>query len=95
MFAIISLALSIAAGWAGFGGARRFVRRRLRYVDAVQKGGTALIAGIGAAVVAAPIVWLLPLVSAATAVVFGVSVGLGVRAGAADVRRGYLISSGD
>ena len=90
----ISLALTFAAAWIGFGGARRFVRDRLRYVDAAHKSGTALVAGFIAAMVAAPVAWLVQLVTGATAVVFGVSVALGVRAGAADIKRGYLVSSG-
>lgn len=91
----ISLALTFAAGWIGYGGARRFVRDRLRYVDAAHKSGTALAAGLVATMVAAPVAWLLPLVTGATAIVFGVSVALGVRAGASDIKRGYLVSSGN
>jgi hypothetical protein len=91
----ISLALTFTTGWIGYGGARRFVRDRLRYVDAAHKTGTALLAGFVAAMVAAPVVWLLPIVTGATAIVFGVSVALGVRAGASDITRGYHVSSGN
>jgi hypothetical protein len=54
-----------------------------------------------AALVAAPVVGLMhiiplvgSLVSGGTALVFGLSVGFGVRSGAQDVKRGYVITSG-
>jgi hypothetical protein len=91
----LSLAITLVAGYMGYGTARRFVRDRLRYVDSAQSPGAPLIAGIIAMMVVAPIAWLLPLVTAGTAITFGVFVALGVRAGAADVKRGYLVSSGN
>lgn len=94
MFGFIALVVTLAASWVGFGGARRFVRDRLRYVDAAMSPGAPIMAGVVAALVAAPIVWLLPIITGVTAIVFGVSVALGVRAGANDVKRGYLVSSG-
>ena len=94
MFWWISLVLTLAASWIGYGAARRFVRERLRYVESALSPAAPLLAAVGAMVIAAPVVWLLPLVTAATALAFGVSVGLGVRAGASDVKRGYLVSSG-
>lgn len=95
MFWWISLVLTLAASWIGYGAARRFVRERLRYVESALSPAAPLLAAVGAMVIAAPVVWLLPLVTAATALAFGVSVGLGVRAGASDVKRGYLVSSGN
>lgn len=93
MFWYISMAITFVSAWFGYATARRFVRDRLRYVEAAQRPGAPMIAAIVAMFVAAPVAWLLPLVSAFTAIVFGVSVGLGVRAGAVDVKRGYLVSS--
>ena len=90
----ISLVLTLGASWIGYGAARRFVRERLRYVESALSPGAPVFAADGAAVVAAPIVWLLPLLTGMTAIAFGLSVGFGVRAGAADVKRGYLVSSG-
>ena len=90
----LQLSIALFAGWMGYGTARRFVRERLRYVDAAQSAGAPLIAGVIAAMVAAPIAYFLPLLTGLTAIMFGASVGLGVRAGAADVKRGYLVSSG-
>lgn len=90
---MLSLAILLLAAWLGFGTARRFVRDRLRYVDAALKPSSPVVAGVVSAVVAAPAA-LLPLVSAGTVIAFGVAVGLGVRAGASDVKRGYLVASG-
>ena len=90
----LSLVITFAASWMGYGTARRFVRERLRYVDAAQSPGAPLIAGVLAVIVAAPVAYFLPLVTGLTAVFFGASVALGVRAGATDVKRGYLVSSG-
>lgn len=83
------LGLIVAGGSAavGYVKSRRFVRERLRFVDAAQTAHAPWIAGAAAAAVAAPIVWLLPVVSAGTAIVFGVGVGTGVAAGARDIRR--------
>lgn len=94
MFGFIALVIAVAAAWIGYGGARRFVRDRLRYVDDALKPGFPVKAGLIAALVAAPVAWLLPLVTAGTVLAFAVSVGLGVRAGASDIKRGYLVSSG-
>ena len=64
-----------------------FVARWLRYVDAVRSPIAPVIAGVGAALIAAPIVWLIPIVGVGTAIAFGLSVGMGVAAGNKDVRQ--------
>ena len=87
MFGLLAFALSTAAVIIGFTQAKDFVSRRLRYVDAARSPLAPLVAGIGAALVAAPIVWLLPFVTGVSAVAFGISVGLGVAAGNKEVRR--------
>lgn len=94
MLTLLSLAISLGAVWFGYGTARRFVRDRLRYVDGALTSGAAIVAGVGAAVVAWPVAWLLPLVSGGTALAFGIAVGLGTRAGASDVKHGYRLSDG-
>ena len=66
---------------------RGWVRRRLRFVDAVQNPLAPILAGTAAAIVAAPVVWLLPWVGLGTALLFGGGVGLGVLHGAKDIRR--------
>ena len=79
MFELISLAAAAGAGIAGYVGSRDFTQRKLRFVDAAHRPGAALIAGAVAALVAAPVVWVLPLVGAGTAIVLGAGVALGVK----------------
>jgi hypothetical protein len=86
MFELIGLFATGAAGIGGFAATRSFVRERLRYVDLVQKRRAALLAGGAATLVAAPVVAILPLVGAGTALLFGAGVGYGVYKGARDVR---------
>jgi hypothetical protein len=74
------LAVSAAALIGGFAVTRDFVRRRLRYVDAVQRPSAPLIAGAAAAVVMLPVT-LLPIVTIGTAVAFGIGVAGGVASG--------------
>ena len=87
MFALLAFALSTAAVIIGFTQAKDFVSRRLRYVDAARSSLAPVVAGIGAGLVALPIVWMLPFVGVGTAVAFGLSVAMGVAAGNKDVRR--------
>ncbi len=63
------------------------MRKKLRFVDVVQKPVAPVIAGAAAAIVASPVVWLLPIIGAGTATLFGVGVGTGVHHGARDARR--------
>jgi len=94
MLGLLSLAITLGAAWFGYGTARRFVRERLRYVEGALSAGAAVVAALGAAIIAWPVVWLLPLVGGGTALAFGISVGLGARAGASDVKRDYHITDG-
>ena len=77
---MIGLIVTAAALVGGFVVARDFVRRRLRYVDAVNKPSAPLIAGAAVAVVALPVA-LLPIVTVGTAVALGVGVAGGVASG--------------
>lgn len=90
MFGLIGLAVTVAAVAFGYLQTRAFVRRRLAYVDAVQRGGAPVIAAVGAALLAMPVVALLPLVGGGTAVLFGVAVGAGVSSGVKDTRQRRL-----
>lgn len=83
----LGLGVTFAVTVLGYLQARRFVRQRLRFVDAVQKPAAPLIAGGVAALAAVPVAWLLPAVGLGSALVFGLGVGLGTRHGATDVRR--------
>jgi hypothetical protein len=80
---MLGLLIGAAALGGGFVGARNFVRRRLRYVDAIQKPVAPLIAGVAAAVVALPVA-ALPLVTMWTAAAFGAGVAGGVASGRRD-----------
>jgi hypothetical protein len=84
---VLPLAASTAAAVFGYSRARRFVSERLRYVDSVNHPATPVLAAVGAAVVATPIVAILPIVGMGTALAFGISVGLGVAAGRGEIRR--------
>jgi hypothetical protein len=74
------LVITGAALVGGFAVTRDFVRRRLRFVDAVQRPAAPWIAGAAAAVVALPAT-LLPIVTVGTAVAFGIGVAGGVASG--------------
>jgi hypothetical protein len=90
MFELIGLVVAVGAAGAGYLRSRSFVAYRLRYVDAVQTPVAPLIAGAAAAVIAAPVVWVLPIIGSGTALLFGVAVGAGTRAGVRRIRRTLL-----
>ena len=84
---MLLMLLTIATGVAGYVIARNFVRNRLRFVDAIHSPWAPVSAAILAFLFAWPLA-LLPLVSVAPAVVFGIGVGLGTATGARLVRQG-------
>lgn len=84
---LTGLAITIAATLFGYWQARQFTQHKLQFVDAVHRSTTPILAGIGAVAIAAPIVWLLPLVGVGTAILFGSGVAMGVAAGARDIRK--------
>ena len=70
-------------------GARRFVRRRLRYVRFVDRpGGVGLVAGLATLLLALPLAAALPAVGTGTALLVGLGVGSGAGLGARDTRGG-------
>lgn len=87
MLGLIALTMTVAVTMVGYLQARDFVVRRLTYVDAVHRPGAGLLAGLGAAAMAAPIAWIVPLIGTGTAILFGAGVGMGVRHGARMLRR--------
>jgi hypothetical protein len=78
--------VTLAAGLVGYLLARRFVSRRLRFVDAVQSRFAPLVAALTATIVTWPLT-LLPAITLTTALVFGIGTGLGTASGARLVRR--------
>jgi hypothetical protein len=86
---MLQILITLTAGAIGFILTRNFVRRRLRFVDAVQSPVAPLIVGVVAALIAWPAV-LLPLVTVTTAVFFGIGAALGTASGARTLRNGDL-----
>jgi hypothetical protein len=86
MFELLALAVTGTAAVIGYWKTRDFVHTRLRYVDSVQRPAAPLLAGAAAAVVALPVVAVVPLIGAGTALLFGTAVGLGTRAGVTRIR---------
>lgn len=87
MFGFITLIIAAAAALVGYTQARAFVSERLRYVDAAQSGIAPVIAGFGAALIGGAVAGLLPFIGGGTALLFGVSVGMGVASGQKSIRR--------
>lgn len=87
MFMFIRIGIAIAVAIVGYLQAKGFVQTKLRFVDAAQHFAAPLIAAVVAMLVAAPVVWLLPLVGKGTAILFGLGVGAGVSSGAKDIRK--------
>lgn len=95
MFLMISLIIALAVAFFGYSTARRFVRDRLRFVEAAQRGSAPFIAGGGALLLGAIVALLVPGIGTGTAITFALAIGGGVAAGARDVRTGrHLISDG-
>ena len=87
---LASLVGFLIAGTAtavGYWQARQFTQNKLRYVEGVHKAFIPVAVGAVAALIATPVVWLLPLVGGGTALLFGGGVAMGVAAGARDIRK--------
>jgi hypothetical protein len=82
---MLPLLITAAVGAIGFILARNFVRRRLRFVDAVHSPVAPLVAGLVAALVASPAT-LLPFITITTAIVFGIGTAIGTASGARAIR---------
>jgi hypothetical protein len=81
--------VALAAGFAGYLFTRRFVSRRLRFVDAVQSRYAPLVAAVFGALAILPLT-VLPFVTFTTAMIFGLGTGFGTASGARRVRRADL-----
>jgi hypothetical protein len=84
---LVGLGITGVAAVGGYYQARKFVRERLRFVDSAHSPNAKWVAGGIALLAAAPVVWLLPFVGAPSAVIFGISVGMGVAKGSRDTKR--------
>jgi len=94
MLDLLAFAATLAAAAFGYMTARRFVRDKLKFVDAAQTIKAPILAGLVAWAIAVPLTWVLPLVGGGTALAFGLSVALGVRSGAKDIRIDRRITAG-
>lgn len=90
MLELIAMGGTVLVTLAGYLKTRHFVRDRLRFVNAAQQPAAPVVAGSVAALAAGPVVWLLPLIGAPTALLFGIAVGWGAHHGQRDVRRHQL-----
>ena len=81
---MLELLIAGAAGIYGHLRSRKFVGQRLRYTTIVEKPALGLWAGVGATVLAAPIVAVLPIVGVGTAIAIGAGIGTGVALGVKD-----------
>jgi hypothetical protein len=86
MFELIAAGIAGVAGVIGHMKSRSFVGQRLRYTNIVETPALGLWAGVGATILAAPVVALLPIVGAGTAIVIGAGVGTGVALGVKDTK---------
>ena len=88
MLGLISLAVAGTGAIVGHVKSKDWVRRKLRYTNVVEKPGLGLMAGAATAIAAAPVVAILPIVGAGTALAIGAGVGTGVALGAREARDG-------
>ena len=84
IFGLLSLGAAAGAGIAGYVGSKDFAQKKLRFVDAAHNPAVPWIAGGVVALVAAPVVWILPIVGAGTALALGAGVALGVKSAQRD-----------
>lgn len=91
VIAILALTVTVGSGILAFGFARGFVRRRLRFVDAIRSPVAPVLAAVGSAILVMPLT-MLPLIGAVvtgvTAAVVGLGAGLGTRSGIKALQRG-------
>jgi hypothetical protein len=91
MLELLMFGVAVGGIGGGYVKVRKFVRERLRYVDGLHGRGAPWLAGVGAVLLATPLVWVLPVLGAGTALLFGAGVGLAVAHGARDVRTHHFL----
>ena len=84
---VLELAIAVTAAILAFGYSRGFVRRRLRFVNAIRNPVVPVVAAIGAAILVVPFT-ILPLIGTLTAGMFGLGIGLGTASGVKALRSG-------
>jgi hypothetical protein len=91
MFELLGAGIAGVVGVYGHIKSRKFVGKRLRYTGLVEKPLIGLWAGVATTIVAAPLVAVLPLVGAGTAIAVGAGVGTGVALGVRDTKEPPLL----
>ena len=84
MFGMLAVGIAGASSVFGHIKSRHFVGQKLRYTSLVEKPLLGVWAGVGATIVAAPVVAVLPVVGAGTAIAIGAGIGTGVALGVKD-----------
>jgi len=88
VFSLIGLVVTAAGAIFAYGLAREYVRNRLRFVDAVRHPLAPWVTWFVATLILIPIVAILPLVGAGTAILVGGAAGLGTSSGVKALKRG-------
>ncbi len=83
----INMMIVAAVAMVGFVIAKTFVRRRLRFVDAIYSPLAPLTVGVLMAAVAWPLA-ILPIITGTMTVIFGIGAGLGTASGVRALKRG-------
>ena len=91
MLTLLAAGIAGATGVYGHIKSRTFVGQRLRYTKIVETPALGLFAGVGACIVAAPVVAILPFIGAGTAIAVGAGVGTGVALGVKDSKSPPLL----
>ena len=86
MFGMLAVGIAGVSSVFGHIKSRHFVGQKLRYTSLVEKPLLGVWAGVGATIVAAPVVAVLPVVGAGTAIAIGAGIGTGVALGVKDAK---------
>ena len=84
---LVTLVATIALALVGFTLAKSYVKRRLRFVDAVFSPLAPVVAAVIGGLLAWPLA-ILPVITTWTAAVFGIATGLGTASGVKALKRG-------
>jgi hypothetical protein len=84
---ILLMAVTAGVSLFGYVKSRKFVRERLRFVDAAHKPVVPVATGAIAAFAAWPVAAFLPIIGLPTALIFGLGVGWGVHHGSRDAQK--------
>ena len=87
MWFLVTLVATIAIGLVGFNLAKSYVRRRLRFVDAVFSPLAPVVAAVIGGLIAWPLA-ILPFITSGMAAIFGIGAGLGTASGVKALKRG-------